>query len=235
MLSIKNLNAFYGKLHVLWDVSLELGNECVGIFGPNGAGKTTLINCIVGLVKPQGGTIEFDNKTLLNQETFQIIRSGIAVVPQERELFPLMTAAENLEAGAAYIPAAHAKRKERLEFIFSIFPVLKLKSSLPAAVLSGGEQRMLAIARALMAYPKLLILDEPSTGLQPSLTTDLFLRLKQIRQSEGISILIAEQNVRQCLKAIDRGYVIENGKIVLQATTANLADNDYIRKSYLGL
>jgi branched-chain amino acid transport system ATP-binding protein len=235
MLSIKNLDAFYGKLHVLWDVSLELGNECVGIFGPNGAGKTTLINCIVGLVKPQGGTIEFDNKTLLNQETFHIIRSGIAVVPQERELFPLMTAAENLEAGAAYIPAAHAKRKERLEFVFSIFPVLKLKSLLPAAVLSGGEQRMLAIARALMAYPKLLILDEPSTGLQPSLTTDLFLRLKQIRQSEDISIFIAEQNVRQCLKAIDRGYVIENGKIVLQATTADLAGNDYIRKSYLGL
>jgi branched-chain amino acid transport system ATP-binding protein len=113
--------------------------------------------------------------------------------------------------------------------------VLKLKSVLPAAVLSGGEQRMLAIARALMANPKLLILDEPSTGLQPSLTTDLFLRLRQIRQSEGISIMIAEQNVRQCLKAIDRGYVIENGKIVLQDTTANLSGNDYIRKSYLGL
>lgn len=235
MLSIKNLDAFYGKLHVLWHVSLELGNECVGIFGPNGAGKTTLINCIMGLVKPQGGTIEFDNKTLLNQETFHIIRYGIAIVPQERELFPLMTVAENLESGCAYIPDAHAKKKERLEFIFNIFPVLKLKSILPAAVLSGGEQRMLSIARALMSYPKLLILDEPSTGLQPSLTTDLFLRLKQIRQNEGISVLIAEQNVRQCLKAIDRGYVIENGKIVLQDTTANLAGNDYIRKSYLGL
>jgi len=235
MLSVKNLDAFYGKLHVLWDVSLELGNECVGIFGPNGAGKTTLINCIVGLVKPQGGAIEFDSKSLLSRETFRIIRSGIAVVPQERELFPLMTAAENLEAGAAYIPAAHAKRKERLEFVFSIFPVLKMKSLLPAAVLSGGEQRMLAIARALMAYPKLLILDEPSTGLQPSLTTDLFLQLRRIRQNEDISILIAEQNVRQCLKAIDRGYVIENGKIVLHAATASLAGNDYIRKSYLGL
>ena len=235
MLSIKNLDAYYGKLHVLWDVSLELGNECIGIFGPNGAGKTTLINCIVGQVKPQAGTIEFDGKSLLEQETFHIIRSGIAIVPQERELFPLMTAAENLEAGAAYIPSARAKKKDRKEFVFSIFPVLKLKSMLPAAVLSGGEQRMLAIARALMANPQLLILDEPSTGLQPSLTTDLFLRLKQIRQSEGISILIAEQNVRQCLKAIDRGYVIENGKIVLQDAVANLADNDYIRKSYLGL
>ena len=146
-----------------------------------------------------------------------------------------MTAMENLESGAAYIPAAHAKMKDRLEFVFHIFPVLKIKSILPAAVLSGGEQRMLSIARALMACPKLLILDEPSTGLQPSLTTDLFLRLRQIRQSENISILIAEQNVRQCLKAIDRGYVIENGNIVLQATTANLANNDYIRKSYLGL
>ncbi len=117
MLSIKNLDAFYGKLHVLWDVSLELGNECVGIFGPNGAGKTTLINCIVGLVKPQGGTIDFDNKPLLNQETFHIIRSGIAIVPQERELFPLMTAAENLEAGSCLYPGRPCQ-KERAAGVY---------------------------------------------------------------------------------------------------------------------
>jgi branched-chain amino acid transport system ATP-binding protein len=235
MLSIKNLDAYYGKLHVLWNMSLDIGNESVGIFGPNGAGKTTLINCIMGLVKPANGHIEFEGRSLLNIDTHLITRAGISVVPQERELFPLMTVAENLEAGAVYISSALPKKKERLEFVFSIFPVLKLKSMLYAAILSGGEQRMLAIARALMASPRLLILDEPSTGLQPSLTTDLFLRLKQIRQSENIAVIIAEQNVRQCLKAIDRGYVIENGKIALQDTAAALAGNDYVRKSYLGL
>lgn len=235
MLSIKNLDAFYGKLHVLWDISLQVGNESVGIFGPNGAGKTTLINCIVGLVSPANGSIEFADQSLLNLDTYQITRAGISVVPQERELFPLMSVAENLEAGAAYIKSAWPKRKERLEFVFSIFPVLKIKSMLYAAILSGGEQRMLAIARALMASPRLLILDEPSTGLQPSLTTELFLRLKQIRQSENIALLIAEQNVRQCLKSIDRGYVIENGKVAMQDSAEALAGNDYVRKSYLGL
>jgi branched-chain amino acid transport system ATP-binding protein len=235
MLSIKNLDAYYGKLHVIWDISLQIGNESVGIFGPNGAGKTTLISCIVGLVKPSGGDIQFEGKSLLASETHLIARAGISVVPQERELFPLMTVAENLEAGAAYIKSALPRKKERLEFVYTIFPVLKVKSMLYAAILSGGEQRMLAIARALMASPKLLILDEPSTGLQPSLTTDLFLRLKQIRQSENIAVVIAEQNVRQCLKAIDRGYVIENGKIALEDSAAALANNDYVRRSYLGL
>ncbi|MBN1375547.1 MAG: ABC transporter ATP-binding protein [Dehalococcoidia bacterium] len=235
MLTVKGLDAYYGKLHVLWDIGLQVGNESVGIFGPNGAGKTTLINCIVGLIQPTNGLIEFEGQPLLNMDTHRIVRSGISVVPQERELFPLMTVAENLEAGAAYIRSAWPKKKERLEFVYSIFPVLKLKSMLYAAILSGGEQRMLAIARALMASPRLLILDEPSTGLQPSLTTDLFLRLKQIRQTENIAILVAEQNVRQCLKAIERGYVIENGKIALQDSAASLSDNDYVRKSYLGL
>ncbi len=235
MLTIKNLDAYYGKLHVLWDISLQVGNESVGIFGPNGAGKTTLINCIIGLVRPAAGSIDFDGRPLVTMDTHRITRAGISVVPQERELFPLMTVAENLEAGAAYIRSARPKKKERLEFVFSIFPVLKLKSMLYAAILSGGEQRMLAIARALMASPKILILDEPSTGLQPSLTTDLFLRLKQIRQTENIAVIIAEQNVRQCLKAIERGYVIENGKIALQDSATTLAGNDYVRRSYLGL
>jgi branched-chain amino acid transport system ATP-binding protein len=234
MLSVRHLDAFYGKLHVLWDINLEIGNESVGIFGPNGAGKTTLINCIIGL-KQGTGEIEFEGRSLMGMDAHLITRAGISVVPQERELFPLMSVAENLEAGAAYIKSARPHKKQRLEFVFSIFPVLKIKSMLYAAILSGGEQRMLAIARALMASPRLLILDEPSTGLQPSLTTDLFLRLKQIRQTENIAVIIAEQNVRQCLKAIDRGYVIENGKIALQDTAASLAGNDYVRRSYLGL
>jgi branched-chain amino acid transport system ATP-binding protein len=155
------------------------------------------------------------------------------VVPQERELFPEMTVMENLRSGAAYIPEAREEVPQNLDFVFGIFPPLKGRLKQPAGTLSGGGQRMLAIGRALMASPKMLILDEPSCGLQPSLVFDLFHRLKEIK--EKVSLLIAEQNVRQCLKAIDRGYVIENGKIVMEESAQNLAGNDHIRRSYLGI
>jgi len=233
MLAVKNINIFYGKLHILWDLSLEVGRESVGLFGPNGAGKTTLINAILGLVKPVSGEVQFDGEALFSLETFQRVRRGISVVPQERELFPAMTVLENLRSGAAYIPEAKGKVPESLDFVFGIFPALKTRLKQPAGTLSGGGQRMLAIGRALMAGPKLLILDEPSCGLQPSLVSDLFHRLKEIK--EKVSLLIAEQNVRQCLKAIDRGYVIENGKIVIEQNAGDLAGNDHIRRSYLGI
>ncbi len=233
MLELKNINVFYGKLHILWDLSLEVGKESVGLFGPNGAGKTTLINAVLGLVRPTSGEILFDGGSLLSLETYQKIRRGISVVPQERELFPAMTVMENLRAGAAYIPEAKGKTQESLDFVFGIFPALKERVKQPAGTLSGGGQRMLAIARALMANPKMLILDEPSSGLQPSLVSDLFHRLKEIK--ERVSLLIAEQNVRQCLKAIDRGYVIENGRIVMEKGAQDLAGDDHIRRSYLGL
>jgi branched-chain amino acid transport system ATP-binding protein len=233
MLAVKNINIFYGKLHILWDLSLEVGRESVGLFGPNGAGKTTLINAVLGLVKPVNGEIQFDGGSLRTLETYQRIRRGISVVPQERELFPEMTVMENLRSGAAYIPEAKEKVQQSLDFVFGIFPPLKDRLKQPAGTLSGGGQRMLAIGRALMADPKMLILDEPSCGLQPSLVSDLFHRLKEIK--EKVSVLIAEQNVRQCLKAIDRGYVIENGKIVMEKGAQDLAGNDHIRRSYLGL
>jgi branched-chain amino acid transport system ATP-binding protein len=233
MLAVKNINIFYGKLHILWDLSLEVGRESVGLFGPNGAGKTTLINAVLGLVKPVSGEVQFDGEALLSLETFQRVRRGISVVPQERELFPAMTVLENLRSGAAYIPKAKGKVPESLDFVFGIFPALKTRLKQPAGTLSGGGQRMLAIGRALMAGPKLLILDEPSCGLQPSLVSDLFHRLKEIK--EKVSLLIAEQNVRQCLKAIDRGYVIENGRIVMEKNAQDLAGNDHIRRSYLGI
>jgi len=233
MLSLKNINLFYGKLHILWDLSLEVGKESVGLFGPNGAGKTTLINAVLGLVRPASGEIQFDGGSLRSLETYQRIRRGISVVPQERELFPLMTVMENLRAGASYIPEAKGKVQERLDFVFGLFPALKERTKQPAATLSGGGQRMLAIGRALMADPKMLILDEPSCGLQPSLVSDLFNRLNEIKTK--VSLLIAEQNVRQCLKAIDRGYVIENGKIIMEKGAQDLAGNDHIRRSYLGL
>jgi len=233
MLALKNVNIFYGKLHILWDLSLEVGRESVGLFGPNGAGKTTLINAVLGLVRPVSGEIKLEGKSLFSLDTFQRIRQGISVVPQERELFPLMTVIENLRAGAAYIPEAKAKVQESLDFVFGIFPVLKERIKQPAGTLSGGGQRMLAIGRALMANPKMLILDEPSCGLQPSIVSDLFYQLGEIKAK--VSLLIAEQNVRQCLKAIDRGYVMENGRIVLEKGAQDLAGNDHIRKSYLGL
>ena len=233
MLALKNIDIFYGKLHILWDLSLEVGRESVGLFGPNGAGKTTLINAVLGLVKPANGGIEFEGASLLPLETYQRIRRGISVVPQERELFPGMTVMENLRSGAAYIPEAREKVPQSLDFVFGIFPPLKDRLQQPAGTLSGGGQRMLAIGRALMAGPKMLILDEPSCGLQPSLVSDLFHRLKEIK--EKVSLLIAEQNVRQCLKAIDRGYVIENGRIVMEEGARDLAGNDHIRRSYLGI
>jgi len=233
MLELKNINVFYGKLHILWDLSLKVGKESVGLFGPNGAGKTTLINAVLGLVRPTSGEILFDGGSLLSLETYQKIRRGISVVPQERELFPVMTVMENLRAGAAYIPEAKGKVQESLDFVFGIFPALKERVKQPAVTLSGGGQRMLAIGRALMANPRMLILDEPSSGLQPSLVSDLFHRLKEIK--ERVSLLIAEQNVRQCLKAIDRGYVIENGRIVMEKGAQDLAGDDHIRRSYLGL
>jgi branched-chain amino acid transport system ATP-binding protein len=235
MLAVRGIDVYYGKLHVLWDLSLDVGSEVVGVFGPNGAGKTTLLNAIVGVVKPANGVIEFDGKSLVGLETHQIIRSGIAIVPQERELFPFLSVMENLESGAAYIPGAEEKKQERMQLVFELFPVLRQRLLQLVVTLSGGEQRMLAIGRALMAAPKLLILDEPSTGLQPSLVTELFHQLKQLKESEGTSILITEQNVRQGLKLIDRGYVIENGRVVLQDNARALTNSEHVKKAYLGL
>jgi branched-chain amino acid transport system ATP-binding protein len=233
MLEVKNLNVFYGKLQILWNLSVQIGNESVGLFGPNGAGKTTLINTILGLVKPASGEIRLDGESLVKMETDKIIKLGIAVVPQDRELFPMMSVLENLRTGSAYIPRAKKKYKERLEYIFTLFPILKERLDQPAGSMSGGQQRMVAIARALMADPKVLILDEPSGGLQPSIVTEVFHRLKEIKKD--VSILVTEQNVRQALKAIDRGYILEDGKIAMADTAQNLAGNDHIRKSYLGI
>jgi branched-chain amino acid transport system ATP-binding protein len=233
MLVLDNVNVSYGKLHILRDVSLQVGQESVGLFGPNGAGKTTLINAILGLVKPTSGGITFRGQSLPTILTHERIRSGISVVPQERELFPTMTVLENLKSGAVHIPAARGKLDQQLDRVVELFPVLKERFKQPAGTMSGGQQRMLAIGRALMADPKLLILDEPSGGLQPSIVSELFEMLGKIRKN--IAILVAEQNVRQCLKAIDRGYVIENGSIVMENTVQELTSNDHIRKSYLGI
>ncbi len=233
MLSIKDIDCYYGKMHVLRKVSLEVGEESVGLFGPNGAGKTTLINALLGLIKPRSGHILFEGESILELETHEIVRKGIALVPQERELFPYMTVAGNLETGAFYIPRAQATSDEQLDMVLSLFPILGERKKQRAGTLSGGQQRMLSIGRALMANPKLLILDEPSLGLQPSLVTELFDKLTEMKKN--VSILVTEQNVRESLRAVERGYVLENGEIAFEDSADALKNNPQLIESYLGL
>ncbi|MDA3950908.1 MAG: ABC transporter ATP-binding protein [Spirochaeta sp.] len=233
MLSIQNVKSGYGRITVLHDLSLEVDNGVIGLFGPNGAGKTTLINAILGMNRVETGTITFEGREIQNSPTHEIVRGGIALVPQERELFPLMTVMENLVVGAEQIVHAREQIAESLEEVFSHFPILKEREKQLAGTMSGGQQRMLAVGRALMARPRLLILDEPSLGLQPSIVHDLFTVLSEM--TEGVTILLTEQNVRESLRIVDRGYVLENGKIVLSGSAEELAHNPEIERSYLGL
>ncbi len=233
MLKIEGLECGYGRMKVLEGVSLEVGAESVGLFGPNGAGKTTLIGAIMGMNKPWAGSIEFEGKAIQGTETHLMARMGVALVPQERELFPGMSVEDNLMLGAAYIPHAKDHTAEYLEKVFTMFPILKERRKQLAGTMSGGQQRMVAIARALMSNPRLLILDEPSLGLQPSIVAEVFEVLKELKKT--VSILVTEQNVRESLKSIDRGYVLENGKIAIQDTAEGLKTNPYVLKSYLGL
>ena len=233
ILDVKKLEAGYGKLRVLDGISLSVGKESVGLFGPNGAGKTTIINAIMGIVKPWGGTIEFEGTRMEGMATHLVARAGIALVPQERELFPGMSVADNLELGAAWVPRGKPIMARQLETVLELFPILKERLRQYVGTMSGGQQRMVAIGRALMANPALLILDEPSLGLQPSIVAEVFDRLALLKKD--ISILVTEQNVRESLRAIDRGYVIENGAVVLEDTAAGLAVNPHVVSAYLGI
>lgn len=233
ILDVKKLEAGYGKLRVLDGISLSVGKESVGLFGPNGAGKTTIINAIMGIVKPWGGSIEFEGTQIAGLATHLVARAGIALVPQERELFPGMSVADNLELGAAWVPRGKPNMARQLETVLELFPILKERLRQYVGTMSGGQQRMVAIGRALMANPALLILDEPSLGLQPSIVAEVFDRLALLKKD--ISILVTEQNVRESLKAIDRGYVIENGAVVLEDTAAGLAVNPHVVSAYLGI
>ncbi|MEN3009161.1 ABC transporter ATP-binding protein [Pseudothermotoga sp.] len=235
MLEIDRLNVAYGRVKVLWDVSLKVKEgEAVGLFGPNGAGKTTLVNCVLGFLKPISGKIFFNGIEITDLETHRIVKLGIALVPQERELFPAMSVEENLRAGANYVPHGREKMKEAFELVFTLFPVLKERLKQKVGTMSGGEQRMVAVARALMSFPKVLILDEPSVGLQPSIVSELFSKLTDIKK-RGVSILLIEQNVRQGLRVVERGYVLENGRIVMEDSSQNLMNNEHVKKAYLGL
>jgi branched-chain amino acid transport system ATP-binding protein len=233
MLKITDLECGYGKMPVLRGVSLEVGAESVGLFGPNGAGKTTLINAVMGLIRARGGKAEFEGRDLLALKTHEIARAGIALVPQERELFPGMSVADNLELGAAYIPHAKDIMERQLGLVFGLFPILKERYRQLAGTMSGGQQRMVAIGRALMANPRLIILDEPSLGLQPSIVAEVFDKLALLKKT--VSVLVTEQNVRESLRAIDRGYVLENGAVVLEGSAERIGSDPHVLKSYLGL
>ena len=234
MLSVNKINVFYGDLQALWDVSLKVEKgELVALVGSNGAGKTTTLKTISGLLKPRSGSITFQGVRIDKLQSHQIVELGIVQVPEGRGLFPQMTVYENLLMGA-YVKRAWDKRFETLEFVYNLFPILKERKHQIAGTLSGGEQQMLAIAKALMSRPKILMLDEPSIGLAPKLVLKVFEMIKKIHE-EGVTILLVEQNVRRALEIADRAYVLETGRIVLEGTGKELLESEHVKKAYLGL
>ncbi len=234
MLQAEHVNVAYNTLQVLWDVSLEVRDgEIVALIGSNGAGKTTLLRTISGLMKPLFGTIRFMGEDITGLPPHDICRRGVIQVPEGRALFPRMRVIENLELGA-YLPEARVQRHETIERVYRLFPRLKERWRQDAGTLSGGEQQMVAIGRALMARPKLLMLDEPSLGLAPVLVETMMDVLTQLN-AEGMTILLVSQEVHQALAIAHRAYVIENGHIVRSGTSHELRDDDAIRSAYLGL
>ncbi|PYO37826.1 MAG: branched-chain amino acid ABC transporter ATP-binding protein [Candidatus Rokuibacteriota bacterium] len=233
MLALAAVTAGYGAFTALWDVSLRVeAGEAVAVVGPNGAGKTTLLRAISGLIAPRAGSVVFEGAELAGHPPYDIVAHGIAHVPEGRRLFPQLTVAENLKMGA-YLPSARARFRESLERVYALFPALAERPRQRAGSLSGGEQQMLAVGRALMSRPKLILLDEPSMGLAPVLVLRLFDLIRRVRE-EGYTILVVEQNVRQVLKLVDRAYLLEVGRIKMEGRAADLAEQDFIRKASVG-
>ncbi|HEY7204508.1 MAG TPA: ABC transporter ATP-binding protein [Methylomirabilota bacterium] len=234
MLELSQVTAGYGAFTALWDVSLRVTiGEAVAVVGPNGAGKTTLLRVISGLIAPRSGRIAFEGTDLSGRPAYDIVAHGIAHVPEGRRLFPLLTVAENLKMGA-FLPAARSHFHESLERVYTLFPVLAERQAQRAGSLSGGEQQMLAVGRALMSRPKLILFDEPSMGLAPVMVLRLFDLIRRVRE-EGYTILVVEQNVRQVLKLVDRAYLLEVGRIKVEGRAADLAEQDFVRQAYVGL
>ena len=234
MLEVKHMNASYGRIQALWDVTLRIEQgEIVALVGANGAGKTTTLKAISGLLHPDTGSIEFLGQRIETMTPQQIIAIGISYIPEGRRLFPEMTIRENLELGA-YMSSAWGKRKERIEWIFGLFPTLKARSKQLARTLSGGEQQMLSIGRGIMTKPKLCMLDEASYGLSPLMAKNILAVMRTLRE-EWMTILLIEQNIKGALDAADRGYVIENGRLALEGTGESLLQNGHVKVAYLGL
>ena len=234
MLEIRDLVAGYGHAQALWNVNLTVNDgEIVTILGPNGAGKSTLVNAISGLITPWSGTIDLGGRDLTAIPSHRVSEQGIAVVPEGRRIFPEMTAADNLGVGA-YNARARGESDETLAWVYEIFPRLEERSGQMAGTLSGGEQQMLAVGRALMARPTLLLLDEPSLGLAPIIVRAIFEVLEQINAA-GVSILLVEQNAVEALNLATRGYVLEEGRVVMEGASADLLEDEQLRRAYLGL
>jgi len=234
MLAVSSLSANYGSFRALFEVSLEVEvGETVAVIGPNGAGKTTLMRVISGLLPPQSGELVFEGRSLLGLKAHRVVEAGIAHVPENRRLFPRLSVEENLRMGA-YMSSAREKFMERRGWVYSLFPRLEERRNQLAGTLSGGEQQMCAIARALMSEPRLLLLDEPSAGLAPLVVQQVFDLVRRIRE-EGFTVLIVEQNVQQVLELVDRAYLLEAGRIALAGSADELKRSDTVRRSYLGL
>src|SRR6202171_349836 len=235
MLELRSVDAGYGSFQALFGVSLEVkAGEAVGVIGPNGAGKTTLMRVISGLIRPTKGAISMEGTDVLATPAHRIVSLGIAHVPENRRLFPRLTVDDNLKMGA-FMPGARAKYAERLEFVFDLFPRMKERRSQMAGTMSGGEQQMCAIGRALMSHPKLLLLDEPSAGLAPVVVQQVFELVKRIRAGGGLTVLIVEQNVQQVLRVVDRAYLLEAGTIRASGSSSEMLADDSIRQAYLGV
>ncbi len=234
LLAVQNVSVFYHDLQALWDVSLEVKQgEFVVLVGPNGAGKTTLLRAIVGLHRPSAGSILLDGQAVHNLPAHRLVERGIVLVPEGRRLFGGMSVLENLEIGA-FTARARQSKAQTLQWVFEIFPVLAERRHHTAGVMSGGQQQMLAVGRALMGLPRLLLLDEPSLGLAPLVVENIFAVVRQINQS-GVAVLLVEQNVRIALELANRAYILEQGRIVGQGTGAELLTDQNVQQAYLGV
>jgi branched-chain amino acid transport system ATP-binding protein len=234
ILSVSNLEAYYGPIMAIRGVSLQVHpGKIVAVLGANGAGKTTLLKTISGILDPRKGTVAFEGKQIQKKDPSAIVVGGLSQVPEGREVFPFLTVRENLVLGA-YTRSDQVEIGQDILRQFEYFPRLKQKEHTPAGLMSGGEQQMLAIARALMARPRLLLLDEPSLGLSPALVKEIFSIIKRIREERGIAILVVEQNAGIALSVADYGYIMENGRIVTDGPAGVLMEKDDVKQSYLG-
>ena len=235
VLRLSNLQAAYGKVQVLWGIDLQVEDgEFVTVVGSNGAGKTTMLRTISSLIQATKGTVELFGQNITNAPSSQIVRAGLAHVPEGRQLFPFMSVADNLELGASAKSSAWAAREATRREMYTLFPRLEERKIQLAGTLSGGEQQMLAVARALMALPRVMLVDEPSLGLSPKLTQIVFAALEAVSK-RGVAVLLVEQNVRQSLRLANRAYVLENGKVTLEGTGAALLEDERVKKAYLAL
>jgi branched-chain amino acid transport system ATP-binding protein len=233
MLEVSNIEVYYGSLQALWDVSLEVeAGEMVAVIGANGSGKSTLLNTVSGILHPAGGRILFEGKDISFMQPFRLVSLGISLVPEGRRIFPDMTVFENLRIGS-YTPKARPKREESLKRVYELFPRLEARRKQIARTLSGGERQMMAIGSALMADPRLLLLDEISLGLSPLIVNELYKALKEIR-SRGMTMVFVEQNVRRTLEEAERAYIIETGRVVLSGNAKDLREEARVKKAYFG-